>query len=50
MIENAQNAEKEKKVNCGFVGFKNDRLKYKCKESKKSCTKALNDKKFPNLI
>ena len=29
---------KKIRVNCEFVGFKNGRLHYKCKECKKSCT------------
>ena len=51
MIRNAENVEKEKKikVNCEFVGFKNGRLNYKCKECKKSCPKTLNGKNFPTL-
>ena len=49
MIKNAENVEKEKKVNCRFVGFKNGRLNYKCKECKKSCKKTLNGKNFPTL-
>ena len=40
---------KKIKLNCEFVRFKNDRLNYKCKECKKSCTKTLNDKNFPTL-
>ena len=40
---------KKIKVNCEFVGFKSGRLNYKCKECKKSCTKALNGKNFPTL-
>ena len=39
----------KKKSNCEFVGFKNGRLSYKCKECKKSCTKTLNGKNFPTL-
>ena len=43
MIKNVKNAWKEKKkINCEFVGYKNGRLNYKCKECKKSCTKILN--------
>ena len=40
---------KKIKVNCKFIGFKNDRLNYKCKECKKSCKKVLNGKNFPTL-
>ena len=38
-------------VNCEFVGFKNGRLNYKCKECKKSYTKVTNEstKNFPTL-
>ena len=38
-------------MNCEFTGFKNDRLNYKCKECKTSCTKLANEsiKKFPTL-
>ena len=38
-------------MNCEFVGFKNGRLNYKCKECKKSCTKKVNgsSKNFPTL-
>ena len=40
---------KKIKVNCEFIGFKNGRLNYKCKECKKSCTKTLNGKNFPTF-
>ena len=42
---------KKIKVNCEFIGFKNGRLNYKCKECKKSCTKVANDsiKNFQTL-
>ena len=42
---------KKNSVNCEFVGFKNGRLNYKCKECKKSCTKVINEstKNFPTL-
>ena len=42
---------KKIKINCEFVGFKNGRLNYKCKEYKKSCTKVTNKaiKNFPTL-
>ena len=38
-------------VNCEFVGFKNGRLNYNCKECKKSCTKVIDKptKNFPTL-
>ena len=38
-------------VNWEFVGFKNGRLNYKCKECKKSCTKVVTEstKNFPTL-
>ena len=37
------------KLNCEFIGFKNGRLNYKCKERKKSYTKIANEsvKIFP---
>ena len=41
--------KKKNKENCESVEFKNGRLKYKCKEYKKSCTKTLNGKNFPTL-
>ena len=34
--------KKKIKLNCEFVGFKNGRFNYKCKECKKSCTKTGN--------
>ena len=34
--------KKENKLNCEFVGFKNGRLNYKCKECKTSCRKTVN--------
>ena len=39
------------RLNCEFIGFKNGRLNYKCKECKKSCTKLTNEsiKSFPTL-
>ena len=42
---------KKTKLNCEFVGFKNGRLNYKCKECKKSCPKVTNgsSKNFPTL-
>ena len=42
---------KKIKVNCEFVGFKNSRLNYKCKEWKKSCAKVVTEstKTFPTL-
>ena len=52
MIKNVKNAWKEKKrLNCEFIGFKNGRLNYKCKECKKSYTKLANEsiKNFPTL-
>ena len=53
MIKNVKSAWKEKKIrlNCKFVGFKNGRLNYKCKEFTKSCTKTVNgsSKNFPTL-
>ena len=43
--------EKKIKSNNEFVGFKNGRLNYKCKECKKSYTKVANEsiKNFPTL-
>ena len=37
MTKNVKNTEEKKKisVNCEFVGFKNGRLNYKCKNVKK---------------
>ena len=53
MIKNVKNAWKEKRIrlNCEFIGFKNGRLNYKCKECKKSYTKVANGsiKNFPTL-
>ena len=42
---------KKIRLNCEFVGFKNGRLNYKCKERKKSYTKVVNEsiKIFPAL-
>ena len=42
---------KKKRINCDFIGFKNGRLNYKCKECKKSYTKLANEsiKHFPTL-
>ena len=52
MIKNARNAWKEKiRLNYQFMGFKNGRLNYKCKQWKKSYTKLTNEsiKTFPTL-
>ena len=53
MIKNTRNAWKEKKtrLNCEFIGFKNSRLNYKCKECKKSYAMLTNEsiKNFPTL-
>ena len=35
--------KKKIRLNCGFIGFKNGRLNYKCKEYKKSYTKLTNE-------
>ena len=42
---------KKIRLNCEFIGFKNDRFNYKCKECKKSYTKLTNEsiKIFPTL-
>ena len=44
---------KEIRLNCEFIGFKNGRLNYKCKECKKSYTKLKKSfesiKSFPTL-
>ena len=42
---------KKIRLNCKFIGFKNGRLNYKCKESKKSYTKLIDEaiKDFPTL-
>ena len=39
------------RLNCEFIGFKNGRLNYKCKECKKSCTESTNEsiRNFPTL-
>ena len=39
------------RLNCEFIGFKNGRLSYKCKECKKSYNKIANEsiKNFPTL-
>ena len=54
MIKNARNAWKEKiiRLNCEFIGFKNGRFNYKCKECKKSYTKLTNEsiKNIPTLL
>ena len=34
---------KKIRLNCEFIGFKNGRLNYKCKECKKSYTKLTNE-------
>ena len=43
--------KKKIRLNCEFIGFKNGRLNYKCKECKKSYTKLTNEsiKNFPTL-
>ena len=51
-IQNVRDAWKEKnRLNSEFIGFKNGRLNYKCKECKKSHTKLTNEsiKNFPSL-
>ena len=42
---------KKIKSECEFIGFKNDRLHYKCKECKKICSKSKDGliKKFPHI-
>ena len=42
---------KKIRLNCEFIGFKNGRSNYKCKECKKSYTKVANEsiKNFPTL-
>ena len=42
---------KKIRLNCEFIGFKNGRLNYRCKECKKSCTKLANEsvKSSPTL-
>ena len=52
IIKNVRNAWKEKiKLNCEFIGFKNGRLNYKCKECKKSYATFTSEsiKDFPTL-
>ena len=41
--------EKEIRIECKFIGFKNNRLNYRCKEYNKPCTKSPNEaiKNFP---
>ena len=34
---------KKNRLNCEFIGFKNGRLNYKCKECRKSYTKVANE-------
>ena len=43
--------KKRIRLNCEFIGFKNGRLIYKCKECKKSYSKLANEsiKIFPTL-
>ena len=44
MIKNVRRTWKEKKkLNCEFIGFRNGRLNYKCKECKASYTKLANE-------
>ena len=40
------------KSECNFIGLKNNRLHYRCKECKKICYKSINGeiKKFPREI
>ena len=42
-IRNAKNAQKKIKVECKFIGFKNNRLHYKCRECNKPYTKLQNE-------
>ena len=39
------------KSECGFIGFKNNRLNYRCKECKRTSTKSINEiiEKFPRM-
>ena len=39
------------KSECNFIGFKNNRLNYRCKECKETCTKSINEliEKFPRM-
>ena len=48
-IRNANHAWKEKKSECDFIGFKNNRLHNRCKECGKKCSKLINEaiKNFP---
>ena len=41
--------KKKSKSECNFIGFKNNRLNYKCKESGKKCTKLINEA-FKNFL
>ena len=43
--------KKKIRLNCEFIGFKNGRLNYRCKECNKSHTKSANEsiKNFPTL-
>ena len=51
IIKIAKNVWKEKNIRseCEFIGFKNNRLNYKCKECNKTSAKSVNDliEKFP---
>ena len=43
--------EKYIKSECEFIGFKNNRLNYRCKECNRTSTKSINEliKKFPRM-
>ena len=53
IIKIAKHAWKEKnfKSECEFIGLKNNRLNYKCKECSRTSNKAVNDliEKFPRM-
>ena len=52
ILKTEKNAERKKKIKseCEFIGFKNNRLNYRCKECNGISKKSINDliKKFPN--
>ena len=44
LVDNLSKIKKKEcsecKGKCKFIGFKNDRLRYRCKKCKKTCTKS----------
>ena len=51
LIKNVYNVRKEKKSKCDFIGFRNNRSNYRCKECEETWKKSINEaiKNFPNL-